>query len=227
MRLPFSDGEPYTIVSNPDCHSRKGSLVAIINVVKWLYHWRTKTQDTFFKAFKSKGGYLGYVQQYSLDSPMLFSQGYPDNRLPYPTDDLWGCAGIVHRPSLGSNPAGGWCHERVTIQGKIYFPFVFSNGDSLRQLLARSRYLLFKPLENGFGNKRSWERFFSLSIQTCRKLIPCHIPWGWFSPRIPIRMRRDSLRQNATARSTDPGSKVSRLLFLLWQNTMMVSWTSP
>ena len=157
---------------------------------------------------------------------MLFSQGYPDNRLPYPTDELWGRAGIVHRPSLGSNPAGGWCHERVTIQGKIYFPFVFSNGDSLRQLLARSRYLLFKPLENGFGNKRSWERFFSLSIQTCRKLIPCHIPWGWFSPRILIRMRRDSLRQNATARSTDPGSKISRLLFLLWQSNMMVSWTS-
>lgn len=158
---------------------------------------------------------------------MLFSQGYPDNRLSYPTDDLWGRAGIVHHPSLGSNPAGGWCHERVTIQRGNIFSVCFFKWRLFKTTAGTFTILAVQALENGFGNKRTWERFFSPSIQTCRKLIPCHIPWGWFSPRILIRMRRDSLRQNATARSTDPDSKVSRLLFLLWQNTMMVSWTSP
>lgn len=157
---------------------------------------------------------------------MLFSQGYPIGfHIQQITFEAMQELCIAHRWEAIRQEADAMRESRF--RGKTYFPFVFPNGDFLRQLLARSRYLLFKPLENGFGNKRTWKRFFLPSIQTCRKLIPCHIPWGWFSPKIPIRMRRDCPWQNATARSTDPDSKVSRLLFLLWQNTMMVSWTSP
>jgi transposase len=106
---------------------------------------------------------------------MLFSQGYPIGfHIQQMTFEAVQELRIAHRWKAIRQEADAMRESRF--RGKTYFPFVFSNGDSLRQLLARSRYLLFKPLENGFGNKRTWERFFSPSIQTCRKLIPCHIP---------------------------------------------------
>lgn len=53
--------------------------------------------------------------------------------------------------------------------GKDYEPKVFENGDTRKQLLARSRYLLFKSAEKWTKSQKSGLRYSLTIIQTLRQ----------------------------------------------------------
>ncbi|GHV52728.1 hypothetical protein FACS1894181_16050 [Bacteroidia bacterium] len=52
---------------------------------------------------------------------------------------------ITHRRDAVNIGTGQ--QEEAKPAGSKYMPFVYENGDTCKQLLARSRYLLFKPPE--------------------------------------------------------------------------------
>ena len=90
----ISDGELYTIVSNPDARGKKGSLVAIINGVKSEHIINIlRRKIPFSKRLK--------VNEITLDMsnsmrrlPMLFPQPSDHRPFPYSANGLRGRAGI-------------------------------------------------------------------------------------------------------------------------------------
>lgn len=176
----ISDGELYTIVSNPDARGKKGSLVAIINGVKSEhiinilrrkipFSKRLKVNEITLDMSNSMGKIARccfpkairtidrfHIQQMAFEAVQELRIAHRWEAIRQEADDM---------------KKAGFC-------GEAYSPFIFSNGDSLRQLLVRSRYLLFKSPRNGHKDKKRGRKFFLPSIRICRKLILCHIPYG-------------------------------------------------
>jgi len=141
----FSNGELYTIVTNKDGHGKKGTLVAIIR--------GTKAEDVYKRLKKIPEGKRRKVRNVTLDMAgsmyqiamrcfpnatqiidrfhvqKLMSEALQDLRIQY----RWQ---VMEQENDEMKNAKLW--------GIEYKAKRFDNGDTLKQLLARSRYLLFK-----------------------------------------------------------------------------------
>ncbi|XWN14572.1 transposase [Formosa sp. 4Alg 33] len=141
----LSNGELYTIVTNKDAHGKKGSIVAIVK--------GTKAQDV-----------IDVINQIPLERRKMVREVTVDMagnmnlivKKCFPKTDI--VTDRFHVQKLASEAVQ---EERIRLRweiieaenkaieedrnkGKVYQPELLSNGDTLRQLLARSRYLLFK-----------------------------------------------------------------------------------
>ena len=141
----MSNGELYTIISNPDAHGRKGTLVAMVEGVK--------SDDIIDVINRIPEQHRRLVKEVTLD----MSNGM--NRI---VTRCFPCAiKVIDRFHVQKEACGAvqelrirhrWdaiqeetdLHEDAKWLGKEYHPFIFPNGDTKKQLLARSRYLLFK-----------------------------------------------------------------------------------
>ena len=141
----MSNGELYTIISNPDAHGRKGTLVAMVEGVK--------SDDIIDVINRIPERHRRLVKEVTLD----MSNGM--NRI---VTRCFPCAiKVIDRFHVQKEACEAVQELRIkhrwdAIQeetdlredakwlGKEYHPFVFPNGDTKKQLLARSRYLLFK-----------------------------------------------------------------------------------
>lgn len=145
----ISDGELYTIVSNPDAHGKKGSLVAIINGVKSDYIIDVlRRRIPFSKRLKVReitldmSNSMGKIARYCFPKAIRTIDRFHIQQMAFEAvQELR----IAHRWEAIRREADAMREARF--RGEVYSPFVFPNGDSLRQLLARSRYLLFKSPE--------------------------------------------------------------------------------
>ena len=70
--------------------------------------------------------------------------------------------------------------EEAKLTQLSYHPTVFRNGDTAKQLLARSRYLLFKSRRNGLINKKLEQKFFLNNIRIYSRHILLLIHWEWY-----------------------------------------------
>ena len=144
----LSDGELYTIVTNKDAHGGKGAIVAIIAGTKawdiaeilWLIPLELREQ----------------VEEITMDlSPTMRKAA----RFSFPKATLVADRFHVQKLALDAlqelrirfrwdalDEENRKKSEAKAI-GKDYEPEVFENGDTRKQLLARSRYLLFKSAE--------------------------------------------------------------------------------
>lgn len=59
---------------------------------------------------------------------------------------------------------------------KKYVSPTFENGDTRKELLARSRYLLFKSAENGLNHRNAELQYYSENIRILNGHIPLVIP---------------------------------------------------
>lgn len=141
----MSNGELYTIISNPNAHGRKGTLVAMVEGVK--------SDDIIDVINRIPEQHRRLVKEVTLD----MSNGM--NRI---VTRCFPCAiKVIDRFHVQKEACEAVQELRIrhrwdAIQeetdlredakwlGKEYHPFIFPNGDTKKQLLARSRYLLFK-----------------------------------------------------------------------------------
>lgn len=144
----MSNGELYTIITNPEARGKKGSLVAIIEGVK--------SDDIINIVNKIPERHRRLVKEVTLDMSNSMSR-IVTNCFPaaIKTIDRFhlqkeACEAvqelrIKHRWNAIQEETDA--KEESKWNCKEYHPFVFPNGDTKKQLLARSRYLLFKSSE--------------------------------------------------------------------------------
>jgi len=142
----ISNGELYTIITNKAAHGKKNAIVATIE--------GTKAKDISAVLSKIPLKQRLQVKEVTLDfCPSMTAAChivFPNARL---VNDRFHAQKLIndalqeirikerHKAIEEENKQVKICRE----QKKQYKPKLFSNGDTEKQLLARSRYLLFKP----------------------------------------------------------------------------------
>lgn len=144
----ISQGELYTIVTNKAAHGGKGTIVAMASgtksdeVIKALERipeeLRTKVKEVTLDMSNSMRSIVSscfpkatrvidrfHVQKLAYDAVQEMRIALRWDAINEETDAM----------------------EEAKLSGKEYIPLILENGDSKKQLLARSRYLLFKSAE--------------------------------------------------------------------------------
>ena len=143
-----SNGELYTIVTNKAARCSKGSLVAIIS--------GTKAEDVNAVLEKIPEEERDKVEEITLDMSdsmrKIVRRSFPCaqrvidrfhvQRLAF---DALQEMRIAHRWDAINEETNAL--ENAKLSGEKYIPQILENGDSKKQLLARSRYLLFKSAD--------------------------------------------------------------------------------
>lgn len=144
----LSKGELYTIIINKDRRGKKGSIVAIIK--------GTKAEDIIAVLMLIAADIRSQVKEITLD---MAANMHKIARTCFP-----GAMQVIDRFHVQKLVYEAVQDLRITYRWQVikeennqmkearkkgipYEPEVFENGDTLRQLLARSRYLLFKSLD--------------------------------------------------------------------------------
>jgi len=142
----LSQGELYTIVTNKEAKSRKGALVAIIKGTNSDYVRNILETITLKKRKQVKEITLDMaptmerIARYTFPNAKMVTDRFHVQKLAYEAvQELR----IKHRWEALEQENKEYELAKETKQK--YIPEVFDNGDTLKQLLARSRYLLFKP----------------------------------------------------------------------------------
>lgn len=144
----LSNGELYTIVTNKAAKGRKGVLVAMVK--------GTKADDVIEVLKLIPSGLRRRVREITLDMAgsmnQIVKQCFPRatkvidrfhvQKLAY---DALQEMRIAHRWEAINEETNAI--DNAKWEKKTYIPFRFPNGDTKKQLLARSRYLLFKSPE--------------------------------------------------------------------------------
>jgi transposase len=144
----LSKGELYTIVTNKAAKGRKGSLVAIIA--------GTKAEKVIEVLDKIPEKQLRKVEEVTLDMSNSM-RSIVRNCFPFAKRviDRFHVQGLAFDAIQEIRIAHRWdainaetdAMEEAKLSKQKYAPKVFQNGDTPKQLLARSRYLLFKSPE--------------------------------------------------------------------------------
>ena len=140
-----SNGELYTVLTNKEAHGGKGALVAISKGTKADVIKRMLSEISYKRR--------GIVKEVTLDMSASMNLIIRDS-FPYATlvTDRFHVQKIVteavqevridiRRQVIKSENEA---YKRAKTEKKKYYPTTYQNGDSKKQLLARSRYLLFK-----------------------------------------------------------------------------------
>lgn len=141
----LSQGELYTVVTNKDAKGKKGALVAIIegtksdNIIPFLQKLSLRMRNKVEEITLDLAGNMGLISKRCFPNAVqvidrfhvqqLATEALQEIRIKYRWEAL---------------DAENLAIEKAKLGGKIYTPEIFDNGDTQKQLLARSRYLLYK-----------------------------------------------------------------------------------
>lgn len=140
-----SNGELYTIVSNRSSRGRKGTIIAIVKGVT------AETVCNVLMQFKEEQRVM--VKEITMDMSnsmhLIAKRCFPKAirtidrfHIQKLACDALQQMRITHR--WDAIQADIDAREEAKLSGKVYNPTLYKNGDTPKQLLARSRYLLFK-----------------------------------------------------------------------------------
>lgn len=142
----LSQGELYTIVTNKEAKGRKGALIAIIKgtnsdyVRKILENIPLNKRKQVKEITLDMAPTMERIAKYTFTNAKLVTDRFHVQKLAYEAvQELR----IKHRWAAIEQENNEF--ELAREVKRKHIPEVFDNGDTLRQLLARSRYLLFKP----------------------------------------------------------------------------------
>jgi len=141
----LTNGELYTIVTNKAGKGRKGTLVAMIEgieaekVIKVLDKIPEEKRDAVEEVTLDMANSMRKIVQSCFPLASRVIDRFHVQKLAY--DDLQEIR-IAHRWNAINEETNAI--ENAKADGVKYIPYVLSNGDTKKQLLARSRYLLFK-----------------------------------------------------------------------------------
>lgn len=141
----LSNGELYTILTNKAAKGQKGALVAIIEgtdaetVIKVLKKIPARKRDTVEEVTLDMAGSMRKIAQSCFPKASQVIDRFHVQKLAY---DALQEMRIAHRWDAINEETNAI--ENAKADGIKYIPKILGNGDTLKQLLARSRYLLFK-----------------------------------------------------------------------------------
>ena len=142
----FSNGDLYTILTNKKAKGRKGALVAMVKgtkaetVIRILHKIPVKQRRKVQETTLDMAGNMGLIVKKSFPNATLVIDRFHVQKLAL---DALQEIRIKHR--WEALDAENDAIEYARSKSLKYTPELLLNGDSLKQLLARSRYLLYKP----------------------------------------------------------------------------------
>lgn len=141
----LTSGELYTILSSKKCHGRKGTIVAVIkgtkaeDIINVLCKISEKERNIVKEATLDMAGSMQKIIRCCFPKAIQVIDRFHVQKLAY---DALQDLRISYRWQVISEEEEKI--KQAKLQGRKYQAKVLANGDTLRQLLARSRYLLFK-----------------------------------------------------------------------------------
>lgn len=141
----LTNGELYTIVTNKAAKGKKGALVAIVEgtdaeaVTKVLKKIPDQTRGIVEEVTLDMAGSMQKIVRSCFPKASQVIDRFHVQKLAY---DALQEMRIAHRWDAINEETNAI--ENAKADGVKYIPEVLANGDTLKQLLARSRYLLFK-----------------------------------------------------------------------------------
>jgi len=141
----FSNGDLYTILTNKKAKGKKGAIVAMVKgtkadvVIQVLHKIPLKQRKKVKEVTLDMAGNMGLIVKRSFPEATLVIDRFHVHKLAL---DALQEIRIKHRWEVldAENDA----IESARNKSLKYTPKLLSNGDTLKQLLARSRYLLYK-----------------------------------------------------------------------------------
>ncbi|WP_445735254.1 ISAon1 family transposase [Mariniflexile sp.] len=162
----FSNGELYTIVTNKDAKGKKGAIVAMIKgtkaevVIKILCMTPLKERQKVKEVTLDMAGNMGLIVKKSFPEATLAIDRFHVQKSAY---DAVQEIRIKYR--WEAIDAENEAIELARKNSLKHIPELLPNGDTLKQLLARSRYILYRP-----SNK--WTENQSKRAEILFKLYP-------------------------------------------------------
>lgn len=144
----LSNGDLYTVLTNKEGKGKKGSLVAIIegtqadNIISVLNRIPEQSRELVAEVTLDMSGSMNKIVKSCFTKATLVIDRFHVQKLSY---DALQQMRIEHRWDAINEETNDIANAREN--KKIYIAPVFNNGDTKKQLLARSRYLLFKSGE--------------------------------------------------------------------------------
>jgi transposase len=144
----LSNGELYTVLTNKQGKGKKGTLIAMIEgteaekVISVLKRIDEKTRLQVKEITLDMAGSMNKIVRRCFPSATLVIDRFHVQKLAY---DALQEMRIAHRWDAINEETNAI--ENARLNNEKYEPLIFSNGDTKKQLLARSRYLLFKSAE--------------------------------------------------------------------------------
>ena len=144
----MSNGELYTIISNPDARGKNGTLVAMVEGVR--------SDDIIDVINRIPELHRRLVKEVTLDMSgsmnRIVTRCFPSaikviDRFHIQKEACEAVQELRIKHRWDAIQEETDLREDAKWHGREYHPFVFPNGDTKKQLLARSRYLLFKSPE--------------------------------------------------------------------------------
>lgn len=151
----LSQGELYTIVTNKEARGRKGALVAIVKgtvsktVISVLQRVSEKLRHRVKEITIDLAPTMELIAKRSFPKAVIVSDRFHVQKL---AADAVQELRIKYRwEAIDQENAERQLAKQTSHN---YIPHIFENGDSLKQLLARSRYLLFKSSDKWLPSQR-------------------------------------------------------------------------
>lgn len=144
----LSNGELYTVVTNKDGKGRKGSLVAMIEgtasdkVIAIISRIPEQEREVVKEITLDMAGSMDKIVKSCFSCAIRVIDRFHVQKLAY---DAIQEMRIAHRWDAINQETNAI--QNAKLDGKRYIAQVLQNGDTKKQLLARSRYLLFKSAE--------------------------------------------------------------------------------
>ena len=144
----LSNGDLYTVLTNKEGKGKKGALVAIIegtqadNIISVLDRIPEQSRELVAEVTLDMSGSMNKIVKSCFTKATLVIDRFHVQKLSY---DALQQMRIEHRWDAINEETNQIANARE--DKKTYIAPVFTNGDSKKQLLARSRYLLFKSGE--------------------------------------------------------------------------------
>jgi transposase len=144
----LSNGELYTILTNKAGKGQKGTLIAMIegtdsaSVIAVLDSIPEKARELVEEVTLDMAGSMNKIVKHCFPKASLVIDRFHVQKLAY---DAIQEMRIAHRWDAINQETND--SENAKLDNKKYIAPTFSNGDTRKQLLARSRYLLFKSGE--------------------------------------------------------------------------------
>lgn len=173
----LSNGELYTIVTNRDRHGRERCLVAIVA--------GTKAEDVITALGKISRELLDKVEEVTLD---LADSMRKIVRSCFPKAirvidrfhiQKLACDAVQEmriRHRWEAIQEANDAMEEAKLTGKTYKPTRYDNGDTKKELLARSRYLLFKSGEKWTQRQRERAEILFTEFPDIKRHTGCRTP---------------------------------------------------
>jgi transposase len=144
----LSDGELYTILTNKSAKGRKGSIVAIVegtaseNIIEVIEKIPFEKREKVKEVTLDLSNAMRKIVRNCFPKANMVIDRFHVQKLAY---DALQEIRIKHRWDAINEETNEM--ENAKLDGKEYIPQTLINGDSKKQLLARSRYLLFKSAD--------------------------------------------------------------------------------